>query len=382
MPSTFLTCDEIAREALARLNNNLVMANLVNKNYSNEFSSKGDTVQIKKPATFTATEFSSTVTPETIVETKVDVKLDKIADVTVEVTSKEMTLNIADFGSQVIEGAVQALAQKIDEDLLKLYIDIPYFTGLYSDTPDSLTDIAACLKALNTNKAPLAPRSLVINPAAQASLIVLDGIVQVDASGSSDALRNASMGRIFGMDSFMDQNVVSHQRGTFVEVSGNLVTTASAAATSIAITNASCAGTLLKGDLLKITKADGSVFNHVITGTTATAAANSITVSIYPAVPVGGYSAAVVLVNGSALASAVSYANSLAFHKDAFCLVNRPMELPMGGATGAIVNYNGLSIRVTQAYTQSTKINTISFDILYGVKVLSPERAVRLIGKI
>ena len=85
---TFLTLQEIANESLARLQNNLVAANLVNRNFDNEFASKGDTIQVKKPATFTATTFTSTITPETIVESSVLVTLDTIKDVSVEVTSK------------------------------------------------------------------------------------------------------------------------------------------------------------------------------------------------------------------------------------------------------------------------------------------------------
>jgi hypothetical protein len=56
------------------------------------------------------------------------------------------------------------------------------------------------------------------------------------------------------------------------------------------------------------------------------------------------------------------------------------MALPLGGATGAVVNYNGLSIRVTMGYTMSNKVNTISWDILYGVKTLQPELAARMLG--
>ena len=111
MSQNFLTVEMIAKEALLRLRNNLVMRQLVYNDHSSEFASYGDTIQVRKPATFTAVDFvgnSNAIDVEDIVESKVQVKMDKIADVSVEVTSRELTYNIQDFGSQVVEGAVQA----------------------------------------------------------------------------------------------------------------------------------------------------------------------------------------------------------------------------------------------------------------------------------
>ena len=57
MANTFLTSKEIARQALPILENNLVMGGLVYRDYSNTFAQKGDTIQVRKPAAFTAVEF-------------------------------------------------------------------------------------------------------------------------------------------------------------------------------------------------------------------------------------------------------------------------------------------------------------------------------------
>ena len=379
-PGTFLTSDIIAKEAIASLQANLVMANLVNRQYDSEFGNVGAIVQVKKPPTFTATTFTSSTSPETIVEGSVNVTLDTIFDVSVEVTAKELSLNIQDFGQTVVNPAMAALAQKIDSSLCGLYIDVPYFAGAYNATPDALTDPADCMKYLNKNRVPFADRNFVLNPQAHAGLIVLDNIVAVDNSGSPAALRNALMGRILGLESYVDQNVVTHQRGTFVEASGTLLTTVSAAATTMTITNASCSGTLLKGDLIRITMTNGTVYDHVVTAN-ATSGSNNITVSIYPAIA-ENITAGVVTIQGAVLAGATRYANSLAFHKDAFCLVTKPLAPAIGGADSSTLSWNGLSIRVTKGYTMSSKINSISFDILCGFKTLSPERAVRLIGNI
>lgn len=50
MPNTILTPNVIANEALMVLKNNLVMANLVHRDYENEFVKVGDTVTARRPA--------------------------------------------------------------------------------------------------------------------------------------------------------------------------------------------------------------------------------------------------------------------------------------------------------------------------------------------
>ena len=75
MANTFLTPDIIAREALMILRNNAVMANLVHRDYSSEFvGGVGDTITIRKPASFEAKEFNNAITVQDVTETGVPVK--------------------------------------------------------------------------------------------------------------------------------------------------------------------------------------------------------------------------------------------------------------------------------------------------------------------
>lgn len=59
MSNTILTPNIIANEALDVLRTNAVMANLVHRDYSSEFvAGVGDTITVRKPATFEAKEFT------------------------------------------------------------------------------------------------------------------------------------------------------------------------------------------------------------------------------------------------------------------------------------------------------------------------------------
>ena len=81
MANQFISIQDIARSALPILRNNLIFPALAYTDYSNDFSKKGDTVQVKKPPVYVADEFSSQITVQDVKEESVLVKLDKIADV-------------------------------------------------------------------------------------------------------------------------------------------------------------------------------------------------------------------------------------------------------------------------------------------------------------
>ena len=372
MSNAFLSVAEIAKESLLRLRNNLVMRELVYSDHSGEYAQKGDTVNVRMPATFQAEDFSSSISEQAVKEGAVPVKLDRIADVSVDITSKELTLNVQDFGFQVAEGAMQALAQKIDADLLELYADIPYVAGgaTPGNLPNALADIAGARQVLNEQGAPFGNRSAVWNPATEANLIILDAIVGADKSGSTAALREAAVGRVLGFENYMGQNVHTHTKGTLAIQDGKTEILPDGAhtvgATTLKLKQVENGGKAVKGDLIDI----AGKGRFVVTAESAAAASNKVELSVYPALPVLAGTEAVTLVD--------SHVANLAFHRNAFAFVNRPMALPLGGAAGAVETFEGISLRVTMGYAMLSKKNTISFDVLYGCKTLQPELACRV----
>lgn len=372
MANTFLTVDDIARNALLRLRNSLVMLPLVFKDHSNEFKNKGDKVQVKRPNTFIAQDFATTTAAQDILEGEVTVQLDKIADVTINVTSKQLSLNINDFNEQITNPAMEAIAQKIDREMLGLYADIPYFAGISGTTPSTLEAFAAASKVLNVNQVPMSMRSGVWSPDALEKFGVIPAIVNAEKSGSTQALREGSIGRIQGLDNYMDQNVQTHIAGGYSALA-DVTVSAILGATTITMESPSVStASLKKGDLFVL---GGN--QYVVTVDTLAAVAGDIAaVAIYPAIKAAVTAGAVTFPDVTARA----HVSNLAFHKNAFAFVNRPMALPEGGATGYVAQFEGLSIRVTRGYSMSTKVNEMSFDVLYGVKTLQQELATRILG--
>lgn len=283
MANTILTPEIIAKEALMVLRNNAVMANLVHRDYSDEFvAGVGDTVMIRKPATFAANEFGGTIQVQDVNETGIPVVMNKHLDVSFAVTAKELTLDIADFSAQFLVPAMNAFLDKIDSYLLAESANI---TNKHTMTDDIRADVVDTRAYLTKAAAPLTDRRFVYNSDVETELLKTDLFVSAEKVGDEGtALREASLGRKYGMDFYVDQN-------------------------------ADTAG--LAG---------------------------------------------------------------MAFHKNAFALVSRPLALPLGNSEAAIVNYDGFGLRVVRSYDINTKKDIVSIDVVCGVKTLDKNLAAVLVA--
>jgi hypothetical protein len=228
MPNTFLTPDIIAREALMVLRNNAVMARLVHRDYSSEFAGAvGDTITIRKPASFVAKEYNNSIDVQDATETGVQVKLDKHIDVSFAVTSRQMTLEIADFSRELLVPAMQAIQDKVDSYILAQAAALP---NSVSATGDVQADMVEARAFMTKGKAPLTDRFFVASSDYEAEMLKTDLFVSAEKVGDEGtALREASLGRKFGMAVYADQNAdntdieaVAFHRNAFALVTRSL----------------------------------------------------------------------------------------------------------------------------------------------------------------
>ena len=377
MANTFVTLQEIARQALPQLIENLVFPNLCYRDFSEEFHDLGDSVKVRKPSVFVAEEFDaeSGVNYQDFNEDGVDVVLDHIATVDARAGAIESATSIEDLNRSFIEPAAAALAEKINADGLRLYRDIATFTGEAGTTPSELADLAAVRRALNINRAPTYGRAAVWDPEADARFTQLAALVNAEKAGSSEALREGAIGRVYGMDNYMSQAVCRHQVGS--AISGGLTLKVDGAAhlgdPKIHVDGGSASETLAQGDILTI---DG--VNYAVERLCQFASGEG---DVYV---VGGVKRE--HVNDAAIgyvgsASVKEYTCNLAFHPMAFAYVTRPLINPDGqGVASYVTSYNGISLRVTKGYDQQYKRSIYSMDVLYGFKTIYPELAVRALG--
>jgi len=357
MSNSILTPEIVAKEALMVLTGNLVMADLVHRDYSEELVSVGDTVSIRKPARFVAKNFDGQTEPQDITEGSVSVKLDRFRDVTVAVTAKQLSLDIQDFSAQVVEPAMQAIAQAIDQDILALAVAK---AGMKRPgTPDAadLTDLAALAKHLDLAKAPTQNRSLVLHPEHKYRYALAGNLSNVAYAGDNDTLREALLGRIYTLDTYMDQNApdsAATQPGTATAFA------VTGAKGDTAVTLSGLEGTVAAGDGFIL---DGYFYRFTEGGTGKLAIDQKL---------MGDYDAAAVTV--------INAPHSVAFHRNAIALVTRNLALPMGASNAAYASAGGLGVRVVYDYDSATKTDKISFDVIYGVQDLEDSLICALVG--
>ncbi|WP_345486040.1 P22 phage major capsid protein family protein, partial [Planotetraspora phitsanulokensis] len=223
MANTFLTPSIIAKQALATLYETCVTAMLVHRDYEEEFVSRvGETISVRKPATFTAQEFNRTtgITIQNATEQSVPITLNHFADVSFAVTAEDLTLKIEDFGTQLLGPAMEAIAQKIDRDVLSLRNDISQRVGKANAAISGVTGPAIfdysnprtaidARRVLNQRNVPASDRYLLVGPEVEAKWLSDPLFHQADTRGDTDGLREANLGRrIFGFDGYQTQNIL------------------------------------------------------------------------------------------------------------------------------------------------------------------------------
>ena len=354
MPNKVLTPQIIANEALLVLLSNLTMANLVHRDYSKEFVKVGDTITVRKPATFVAKNFTGQTEAQDITEGSVTVKMDRFRDITVNVGAKELTLDIKDFSKQVIVPAMQAMAQQVDIDLLAVGISKAARKASVSANP-KIDDIAGVGKALDQAKAPRTDRRLVLPPTTLYKYNTLDNFAKQCYKGDSQALKEAESGKVYTCETYMSQNCPENQNTTPGTATAYKVTGVKNATQFTVSDGKAAAGTILKGDQLIV---DGYLYT-VTEDCTLSAGAGTLKVDQNIPAAVNDVDAFV-----------VNKAHALGFHRNGLALVTRNLELPLGNKNAYIASADGLGIRVVMDYDSDHKQDKVSFDIIYGIKEL------------
>ena len=218
MANTFITPTVIAARGIATLYNTIVLAGLVWRDFDADFTgAQGDTVNVRKPAVLASSLFDQTArttTYQDATESSVALNLDKLRHVPFYVTDEQMTLEISDFQQQLLDPAMQTLAQDIDGDLAEGLVDAAEGGsggGTVNITDDPATTDTAnyvlrkAREILQRKKMPVLNRYAVLSP--EAETVTLGDVVFLTAqnAGTTDALREAIVGRAFGMDTYGSQ---------------------------------------------------------------------------------------------------------------------------------------------------------------------------------
>lgn len=396
--NTLVTSTKVAKESLMQLENNLGMAKMIYRDWENKLTKDGETLGIREPNKFRATKARSR-SNSALSESNLTLTVATQAHVSYEWSTKEMTDTIERVSERYITPAMSALANTVDVDLYDMYKDIPNQVGTAGVDPGGYDAYVDARQKMNEEAAPVDGRFVNVNPAAEAATLKgLKGLFNEKLING--VIAKGAIGALAGFDFYMGQNVQMHTTGKFTTNATPLVKGASQSGSSLIVDGWATDGssTIKEGDVFTIAdvyavnpktgESTGSLRQFVVTAdaTMTAGSAPSVTLSIEPDVTTGG---AYQTVNSSpANDAAVTFVGSestqypinLAFHKTAFTLAMRPLEIPSSVVYGARQSYNGLSMRAIKAFDIDEDKEVIRFDILYGVLCQTPLLACRIIG--
>ncbi len=412
MVQNFVTPSIIAKNALAHLENQLVMASSIASDHSDEFVAVDDTIDVRRPVRFLGQSNNLDITGvrEDIKEGKVPLKLDQTETIPFEIAPLDMTLRVEDdkFQERYIQPAVTRLKDRIESAVGAEYSKIWNFTGTPGTLPATFKSLGAGGAIMTNAAVPMGDRKAFHNP--DTALELADGLKGVFVQGKAKtALEEVAMGRYAGFNNFESVHVPTHTPGVgtgtpLVNGAAQNVTYEESKDTNSQplITDGwdnSITGIVRKGDVFNIAnvfavnpiskQSTGRLQDFVVNADQDSGATTGpATLNISPAIiTTGAYqtvTAAPADNAGITLKTGATgpFPQSILMHKNAMTLVTRPLAIPADGRglRTKTISGNRVSIAVTEWGDGNTLTHNFRLDILFKVHAIYPDLAVRLTG--
>lgn len=208
-----------AQESLAILEENMVLGNLVFRDFENSFAMFGKVVHTRKPAAFTAVRKTDdeNVTIQDAKSTNINVHLNQHWHTSFLIKDGEETKSFKDLVNFYLSPAVLSIAQAIDRVICA---QTPRFIwsnsfGQLGTQPSNTDGMLEVRNVMNKNKAYASGRNFIFTPDTETNLLKLTEFTEAQKVGDMGvALREAMLGRKLGFDCYMAQNQPSVSRAS------------------------------------------------------------------------------------------------------------------------------------------------------------------------
>ena len=213
--------DKLLAQGLLALRGTCVMPRLVNSDYSNLAAQQGASIDVPIPSAIKAQAVTPGATSQDtgdISPVSATIKLDRWMEAPFYLTDKDlMEANRGVIPMQASE-AVKAIANDVNATLLGLGRKFYGMVGTPGTTPFStVVDATNARKVLNRQLAPVNDRRIVLDPDAEAAALGLSGFADVSKSGAARPIIDGTIGRKYGFDWAMDQQVPSFEASVMTE---------------------------------------------------------------------------------------------------------------------------------------------------------------------
>lgn len=437
MANTLLTISDITNEALVVMENELVLADKINRQYDDKFGVEGAkigyTLNIRRPVRYKGTA-GPNLNVEDFAESSVNVTLATQFHVDTQFITSDLLLSMDMFSKRVIKPAVATIANRIDYDLSvgmrNNFFNITGTVGTKPTTLQPFLDIGAWLDSESTPRD--GDRCMVLDQFSQAKMVgSLTGLFNPQIAISEQYRKGLMARETVGFDWYMDQNIVAKSFGALggtpqydnTQTSSAIFNTGWAQSGTFGTKGWTASTAVVKvGDVFTVVGSNavnpqnrqtvGSLRYFVVRppvgtpangtyatnpdpvtgidmgGTYTSDGSGKLQLTIQNCLIFGGqYQNTDAAPSNSAnltfyAGSAASGPQSLAFHRNSYTLVTADLPLPGGVdmAARAADKDVGISIRTVRQYTISNDALPTRMDVLYGHGALYPEWGGRVSG--
>jgi hypothetical protein len=192
---------------------------VVNRDYEGDISDFGDTVRITSisdPTIGTYTPNSTSISPETLTDAQRTLLIDQAKYFAFQVDDVNARQARGNVMPEAMRRAAYKLRDVVDQYIAAFYTFVPSANDLgtvavTTSSPTSFYDsVLVPLKVkLDEANVPAEGRWCVIPPWLEGRALRDDRFIRLDASGTTEGLRNGQIGRAAGFDVLMSNNVVN-----------------------------------------------------------------------------------------------------------------------------------------------------------------------------
>jgi hypothetical protein len=364
---------KLLAQGLLALRQAAIMPRLVNRGYEAQAGDIGSAITIPVSSAVPAQAVTPAATPPATSDmtiTSTTLTLDKWYEAPFYMTDKDLLEVDRGVIPMQASEAVKSLANQADADIFGLAKDIYGYVGTPGVTPLA-TDASVYLaarKTLTNQLCPMDPRYMVMNADMEANALGLRAFQDASFTGNIDGIINGQINNKLGARWLVDQNIPSFTTGAAASYLVNNAAGLAVGAKTAAIDGGT--GAWVAGDIVTFA---GHAQTYVIVSSVGGATATSITFE-------PGLVATVA--DNAAITKAASRSENLLFHRDAFAFASRPFSgsdpMNLGQFMSMVDPVSGLTLRLE--VSREHKRTRWSFDILYGVKTVRREFAVRIAG--
>lgn len=242
-----------ANEAIMRLQRNMVLGNMVSRDFDNIPAIFGQIVNARIPATFTMTRKGAPCENVVIQDasgTTMQVALDQWPQVAFLICDGEEDRRFNDILEQQFNPAIDAFSAGIDSIIGgQVYRFMDNWAGRLGQLDETNVKdfVLETKEVMDRNNVPKTGRAMVLTPGSETEALKLDTIVTADKTGDGGtALRDATLGKKYGF-TFVSTTGQPEIGGNQVKITGT-TTAAYSAGTTVVVASAATGGAWAVGE--------------------------------------------------------------------------------------------------------------------------------------